>query len=41
MKRIVFNDLKKTYQKAIAKDEEIKNAHVKFSVSITKCENNR
>ena len=24
MKRIVFNDLKKTYQKAIAKDEEIK-----------------
>ena len=34
-------DLKKTFQKAIAKDLEIKKAHEKYSVLITKCENIR
>ena len=41
IKKTVFNDLKKTYQKAIAKDVKIKNAHVRFSVSITKYESVR
>ena len=37
----VFNELKKTYQNAIAKDVEIEKCACEISVLVTKCENIR